>query len=115
MAAQLHNTTTVRPFVDGVYIMRPRQLKTYFLQEQTLQIPPNHTLYFWMNEQPSSEWSKNTPPDLEKVLRVFNEYLNPIGKSCNLVTNSNETIKIEALDDGIKLSTAAHGFKVVLI
>ncbi len=115
MAVQIRNIKMNLPyaFCDDLYLFRPKQLRAYFLENQTLLVPANYTLNFWLNEHPiSSEWSNNTPPDLNKVVRVFNEYLIPMGKTCKVV--SDETVQVEALDDGFKL-IAESGFRVVLV
>jgi hypothetical protein len=117
MAARTNNTEIRLPyaFCNDLYLFRPEQLRAYFQQNKTLQVPANHTLYFWMNEQISSEWTKNTPSNVEKVVKVFNEYLNPVGKACAFVAMFDENIQVEALDDGFKLSTSEYGFRVMLV
>ena len=99
------------PYVPGVFLMRPKKLKDYFQRERSLQIPAKYSFCFWM-DKPSAEWSSNAPLNLNKVVRVFNEFLP--GKSCKVVSDKSETITIEALDDGFYLSTKEHPFRIIV-
>jgi hypothetical protein len=86
-------------FLPDSVVMRPEKLKVYFQQEKTLQISLNSYLCFWMQNSSSAEWNKHTSPNLDKVVKVFNEFLHPTERACVIISNYKGSIHVGALDN----------------
>jgi len=103
-----HSPQVFRP---NILVWRPDQLKAYFQEQKSLLFPAKKSLYFQLTIL-SQEWKSNTPVDVIKVTRVFNEFLRP--KTCAIYSSHNEPFEIEVLSDGFKLFTIQHPFHINL-